>query len=675
VKYGIRLLLGIAALFALALVALAIALPRIAQRPEVREEIARAALEATGRELRFGELDAGVFPPRLIVESPELVARKGEAPLRADRVALSLALLPLFVGKVGVDTLTLDGADLTFARTPSGFELPVQLVASKEAAPQTESSIDLSVREMRVTNSRVALADRIAVPATTWALERVDARASGSLLTGRLAFEAEAKLASGGTLTLSGKLSGDGELGLSVKLAKLALAAAKAYFPEDASASGEATFDVQLSGPTNALGGPIEVNLDAAQLAFGDSFRKAAGEKLRISGKLALAGDDIALEDGQLALRDLATPLEVEMAAKTRATLGGGSLELAGWEKILPALEGLGLTGKLSFAQLAIGMDPLSVKGAIALDEVAMPLAEGQSVVVSMKLVGSGDAIRGSGPVTVGGQQLALELGITRLSRQMNLALGAHAEDLDSGALAAAFGAPSGSLSGPLDLDARLAAPLAGETGLVDALTGPLTFSIAPGRMPGVSLFRGAIEALGGVASVSGLFGGLDSGGKLQKFYDDEFEKLGGTLTLAGGKARTEDLALLYRDYRVDLAGDIALADTALDLEGTLTIYESIDRAIAGDAGEGAAASSRAVKRELPLAHVGGTASAPSVSISAKGALKFAAAYLGGGKLRDSIEQAAPGSGDVLDALGGLFGGDKKKKEGAAAPPAEPEPE
>lgn len=671
-KLVVRVLLGILGLFVLALTALAIALPRIAKRPEVRDEIARAALAATGRELRFGELDAGVLPPRLIVQSPELVARKGDAPLRAERVALSLALLPLLTGRVGVDTLTLDGADLTFARTPDGFELPVEIASAEGTASQTESAVELSVREVRVTGSRVALEDRIAVPATTWALEDVDARASGSLLTGRLTFDADAKLASGGELAASGKLESDGELGVSVQLTDVALAPAKAYFPEDASAAGEASFDAQLSGPTDALSGPIEVNLDAARLAFGDSFRKPAGEKLRISGTLALAGDDISLEAGRLALRDLATPLEVVMAAKTRAKLGGGALELAGWDAILPALAGLGLTGKLSFSELAIGMDPLSVKGAIALDEVAMPLAEGQSAVVSLQLAGSGDAIRGKGPVTIGGQRVALELGLTRLSREMKLALTARADDLDSGALAVAFGAPEGSLSGPLDLDAKLSAPLGGEGDLVDALSGPLVFSIAPGRMPGVSLFRGAIDALGGIASVAGLFGGLDSGGKLQKFYDDEFEKLAGTLTLGGGKAHTEDLALLYRDYRVDLAGDIALADTALDLEGTLTIYEAIDQAIAG-AAPGGAPSARAVRRELPLARVGGTASDPSVSISAKGAVKFAAAYLGGGKLRDTIDEAAPGAGDVLDALGGLLGGKKKKAD--PAPPAEPQSE
>ena len=173
------------------------------------------------------------------------------------------------------------------------------------------------------------------------------------------------------------------------------------------------------------------------------------------------------------------------------------------------------------------------------------------------------------------------------------------------------------------------------------------------------------LDALGGIASVASVFGGLGSSDKLQKFYEDEFERLGGTLTLGGGKAHTEDLALLYRDYRVDLAGDIALADTALDLEGTLTIYEAIDQAIAGGASD-AAPSARAVKRELPLAQVGGTASDPSVSISPKGAVKFAAAYLGGGKLRERLDEAAPGAGDALDVLGGLLGGKKKKTKPAA---------
>lgn len=661
-RIAVRVLLGIAGLFVVALVALAVMLPRIAQSPEVRAEIARAAQAATGRELRFGELDAGLLPPRLIVAGPELAAREGEAPLRAERVSLRLGLLPLLTGSIGVDSLVLEGAELTFARTPSGFELPVQIAASEE--PAAESSIGLAVREVRITDSRVALVDRIAVPITTWQLEDVDARATGSLLSGDVTFEADAKLASGGALTASGKLEGDGSLGVKVALAKFALAAARAYLPADASASGEATLELELSGPTAALAGPVALNLDAAQLAFGDSFRKPAGEKLRISGTLALVGDAVALKDGALALRDLETALALEMAEKTRVSLGGGSLDLSGWEAILRALEGLGLTGKLSFTNLELGLDPLSLRGAIALDGVAMPLAENQNATVSMQLTASGDAIRGSGPVTVGGQQLALELGVTNLAREMRLALGAHADDLDSSALAVAFGAPDGAISGPLDIDAKLAAPLGGEAALVDSLAGPLSFSIAPGRMPGVSLLRGGIDALGGIASAASLFGKLGDGGKLQKFYDDEFEKIGGEFVLGGGKAHTEDLALLYRDYRVDLTGEIALADTALDLEGTLTIYEAIDQAIAGAAAvPGAAPSARTAKRELPLAHVGGTASDPSVSISPKGALKFTAAYLGGGKLREALdEKVGPGAGELIDSLGGLFGGKKKKK-------------
>jgi hypothetical protein len=661
-RAAVRVLLGVAGLFVAALVALAVMLPRIAQRPEVRAEIARAAQAATGRELRFGELDAGLLPPRLIVAGPELVARAGEAPLRAERVSLRLGLLPLLTGTVGVDSLVLEGAELTFARTPSGFELPVQIAASEE--PAAESSIGLAVREVRITDSRVALVDRIAAPTTTWQLEDVDARASGSLLSGDVAFGAAAKLASGGALTASGKLEGDGALGVKVELAKFALTAAKAYLPADAIASGEATLELELSGPTDALAGPVALNLDAAQLAFGDSFRKPAGEKLRISGTLALAGDDAALKDGTLALRDLETALALELAEKTRVSLGGGSLDLSGWDAILPALEGLGLSGKLSFTSLELGLDPLSLRGAIALDGVAMPLAENQNATVSMQLTASGDAIRGSGPATVGGQQVALELGVTNLAREMKLALGAHASDLDSSSLAVAFGAPEGAIGGPLDVDAKLAAPLGGEASLVDSLAGPLSFSIAPGRMPGVSLLRGGIDALGGIASAASLFGKLGDGGTLQKFYDDEFEKIGGEFVLGGGKAHTEDLALLYRDYRVDLTGDIALADTALDLEGTLTIYDAIDQAIAAAAAvSGAAPSARTTKRELPLAHVGGTASDPSVSISPKGALKFTAAYLGGGKLREALDdKVGPAAGELIDALGGLFGGKKKKQ-------------
>lgn len=252
---------------------------------------------------------------------------------------------------------------------------------------------------------------------------------------------------------------------------------------------------------------------------------------------------------------------------------------------------------------------------------------------------------------------------MTRLSREMHLALGAKAKGLDSGAMAVAFGAPKGSIDGPLAIDADLRAPLGGEKSLTEALSGPLSFSIAPGRLPGVSLLRDAMDALSAISSVASIFGKAGQNETLQKFYDDEFEELGGSFQLGGGKASTDDLAILYRDYRVDLTGDIALADTALDLEGTLTIYESVDQAIAST--PGASAPARTVKRELPLAEVTGTASDPSVSISPKGAVKFAAAYLGGGKLRETIDEKVPGASGVIDALGGLFGGKKKKGEDA----------
>ena len=77
----------------------------------------------------------------------------------------------------------------------------------------------------------------------------------------------------------------------------------------------------------------------------------------------------------------------------------------------------------------------------------------------------------------------------------------------------------------------------------------------------------------------------------------------------------------------------------------------------------GATAPARTVKRELPLAEVTGTASDPKVSISPKGAVKFAAAYLGGGKLRETLDEKLPGAGGVVDALGGLFGGKRKKAD------------
>ncbi len=202
----------------------------------------------------------------------------------------------------------------------------------------------------------------------------------------------------------------------------------------------------------------------------------------------------------------------------------------------------------------------------------------------------------------------------------------AAADGLDTRALLGALGVQQQTLEGPLRLDLRLGAPVGGEAALAQVLEGTVRFEVVPGRLRGVSLLESTFERIGSAGEAALMAGRLRGGRSLQRFYDDAFESLSGTFALGGGRARTDDLQLVYRHYTVDLRGALALADAALDFTGTITIDEEIDAAIAAE-GESPAPDHRGRKRVIPLAHVTGTAAAPRVALSPEAALQFAALY------------------------------------------------
>ena len=260
----------------------------------------------------------------------------------------------------------------------------------------------------------------------------------------------------------------------------------------------------------------------------------------------------------------------------------------------------------------------------------------------------------------VADQRFRLGLTVDSLAAEPQASLRLASEGADAGALVGGLAGKASTLEGPLTLSTDLRAPLADPDALLRALSGELKLGVTPGRLRGVSLLRGAMLALG---SAGGLAERL-SGGRheqLERFYRDAFESLSGSFQIAGGRARTDDLRLVYQDYQVDLTGVLGLLDRSLDFRGTLTLFEDVDRALADGA--------RGVKRELPLAAVKGTLDAPKVSISPQVALSFAASLYGGGEQREKLERKiekslGEGSGKpVLDLLDSVLGGKSRGKQ------------
>jgi hypothetical protein len=125
-------------------------------------------------------------------------------------------------------------------------------------------------------------------------------------------------------------------------------------------------------------------------------------------------------------------------------------------------------------------------------------------------------------------------------------------------------------------------------------------------------------------------------------------------------------LLIQYRDYGVELVGEIDLASFSVDMEGRVTLYEAIDAVIAKKAG--ASRDYTAQRRDIPLAAVVGSLDAPEVKLAGKSAAGFATAYardIYGEKVRAKInKKLGPGAAKVvnegLGALGELFGRGKK---------------
>ena len=708
----LKVIAGLVALVVVALVALAMRVPRLLDQPEVRARIADGAREVTGRELVWDSLDVAWLPPGLEVTGAVLEPAADEAPLGAERIALRVALLPLLGGAIVVDSLEVDGATLEIVRTESGIELPIQppepgpedegeREARADEPPQTDAvdggeddPISLAVRRVALRDSRVVLIDRSTGQERRIALAELQADARGGLaLDAPIPFEVAGRLESGGRLQVTGEASLAGDWSAKVELSGLELAPL-AVWVEDIALRGSADVvveaegsqadvarlslafdgaglgitreDLAVTGATalrltltadgkGGFAGPVDIDLDAAGITLGDSLAKPIGDALGLEGSLAWDGQDaFALKDARVSLPGVIATVDVQAAPALHARVSTPVFDPAALAAWLPALADSPVTGRIGLEDWTVALEPLSLGGALHLEAVRLPLEAGHAAEVSGMIEGQGDSVVGSGlAVHVADQLLTVSLRVDGLDSSPIARVGVEGKGLDSATLLAAVGRPDGSLSGPLDLSAELSAPLASDRDIGQVARGRAEFQIAPGRLRGVSLLRSTFDAFGSFGEVA-LFAGQAFGGStLQRFYGDEFERLSGSVVVAEGIARTRDLRLDYRDYRADLEGTYRLADSAIDMTGQLTLYEEIDRALSEATPGGSPAPGRAVDKTIPLARVTGTLDDPKVRLDRATVVAFSRSYLAGsgklGKLQEKVDDAlGEGAGEAV---------------------------
>jgi uncharacterized protein involved in outer membrane biogenesis len=113
--------------------------------------------------------------------------------------------------------------------------------------------------------------------------------------------------------------------------------------------------------------------------------------------------------------------------------------------------------------------------------------------------------------------------------------------------------------AGKLELHADLEGPPPGAAGFRDGLHGNGRFAVADGRLAGIPIGRTLRDALA-------TFLGTEASGRLRERYPDLFEgddlrftRLSGSGRLAGGRIRSDDLALAAPSYEAHGAGTLGL--------------------------------------------------------------------------------------------------------------------
>jgi uncharacterized protein involved in outer membrane biogenesis len=205
--------------------------------------------------------------------------------------------------------------------------------------------------------------------------------------------------------------------------------------------------------------------------------------------------------------------------------------------------------------------------------------------------------------------------------------LRADVTGVDMAALAAFAGSPnviSGRMSGRLDLTGPTAAP----SGLMETTRGTARVDIRDGVVRRLGLVRTVVVATSMRA---------DATLPTDSSVDEPFSRLGGTLSLANGIARTDDLAFESTNVRLQTAGSLRLDGSALDLRGHVQLSEALSQ----QAGRDLVRYTEEEGRVTLPAIVRGTAQAPSVQVDVASLARRALQN----KAKDEIKKR----------LGGLF--------------------
>lgn len=576
---GTRLALIVVGGLVTVLVLAAAALPFLVDVNRYAPVIAAQIKQATGREVALGRMSLRLLPSPNLSVGPLRVAdsalHPGRDALKAETLSIRVGLLPLLRGRIDIKSILLKRPTLTVIRDGRGRWNFDDLLAAAAAPatpaaarPPSSQAIPLTVAHARITDAKILVYDDAVTPGarSQITLAPVDATIEGwgtgggtsldlRIGLGKSLLKADARLTSvagGQTLTAATDAPGlraedlllilpwtgvarppglrvGGSVDLSGRLEMPLARPELQRFVGSLRLNGLSYRDATMTRPVDRISGTLRVDGDKASW---DGFGVRVGSS-SVSGNLQVEGFarprvGFALKSPRLDLNEILTTFAPSNAPAKSSTpssgAGFGVLELVTGQGKLEVEAIRFLNFELSGLKASAALE----KGAFSLRDLGAGFYEGR--------------LHGSARVDLGRAVPASAMGVAL-------------EQVDVAPLLSAYDpALKGLLRGRLTGSMDVTASGADMDRILDSATGGAQLTLTQGSLTSFSV----LKQLGALLEMAG--------GKGIGREETPFEYLKGDLTIASGKARTENLALHATDLDLEGRGWVGL-DATMDLD------------------------------------------------------------------------------------------------------------
>lgn len=554
--------------------------------------------------------------------------------LRADRVYVTLRLLPALIGRYEIGTIAVDAPEVAIVRTENGFNFD-SIGKRRRKSPPAATQADTTraarntvprISRLAVRDARIRYIDRTASPPSEVSLDQLDLTARDVDRTRPTEVAVSAALFGSRQKNLS--ISGTvGPLGPDIDPARLALALDATIGPiavDDLKRS--IALPAELSSPdavqlrAKAKGTVARLDLDVwldasdADIRYGSTFHKPARVPLLVRLRGTTRATEIEVENATVRVAD------VEATGRGRLfSSSPPSIDLE-WKIAAPQARSP-ITIRTSAPDLGSGVFTIDARASeLRPAALGISTSDGSDALGEVRLQGEIRAATGDATATLTSSTGRLQ-GLAYSDLRADATMRNDELVLDevelrtfggtlrgNGRYGTRAGAPTFELRtsirnvalGPLlanrrpneavALDGRLQGELnlrgAGRdsASIRQSLRGTGHLEVEDGVLKDVNIAESVLSGLTGIGGLSGLASQRlrEKHPELFGAGDTRFDELAGSVTIAGNRMNTEDLVLRTIDYAIQARGWFDL-DQRVELKARLIASEALTSDIAAD--------------------------------------------------------------------------------------------